>query len=167
MRRSRERTSSPAIAAADATIEALDLDSPGVVPWWGNQPVTLYRVLVHVTTETCRHAGHADLARELVDGKAGYATWDSNVPEHDGRVGGAPTGTVSKTRRAGPADAGDYFHGAYVMYRPLSRRQEKYPSIWLLSSYFARGWNCAPDWFFCRHRRSWALAGAWGAGDIA
>jgi hypothetical protein len=72
-----------ACAAADATIEALDLDSPGVVPWWGNQPVTLYRVLVHVTTETCRHVGHADLARELIDGKVGYATWDSNVPEHD------------------------------------------------------------------------------------
>ena len=49
----------------------------------GNQPVTLHRVLVHVTTETFRHAGHADLARELIDGKVGYATGDSNVPEHD------------------------------------------------------------------------------------
>ena len=72
-----------ACAAADATIEALDLDSPGVVPWWGNLPVTLHRMLVHVTTETCRHAGHADLARELIDGTVGYATWGSNVPEHD------------------------------------------------------------------------------------
>ena len=72
-----------ACAAADATIEPLDLDSPGTVPWWGNHLVTLHRVLVHVTTETCRHAGHADLVGELIDGKVGYATWDSNVPEHD------------------------------------------------------------------------------------
>jgi len=72
-----------ACAAADATIEALELDSPGAVPWWGNKPVTLGRVLVHVTTETCRHAGHADIGRELVDGKVGYATWNSNVPDHN------------------------------------------------------------------------------------
>ena len=72
-----------ACAVADATIEALALDSSGTVPWWGDQPVTLGRVLVHVTTETCRHAGHADFARELIDGKIGYATWGSNVPDHD------------------------------------------------------------------------------------
>jgi hypothetical protein len=73
-----------ACAAADATVESLDLDSSGVVPWWANQPVTLGHVLVHVTSETCRHAGHADIARELVDGKVGYAIWSSNVPDHDG-----------------------------------------------------------------------------------
>ncbi|MCL2394107.1 MAG: DinB family protein [Acidimicrobiaceae bacterium] len=72
-----------ACSSADETIEALDLDSPGKVPWWGNQPVTLGRILVHVTTETCRHAGHADVVRELLDGQVGYATWDSNVPDHD------------------------------------------------------------------------------------
>ena len=33
-------------ATADATIEALDVDSPGVVPWWANLPVTLHRMLV-------------------------------------------------------------------------------------------------------------------------
>jgi len=70
--------------SANATIDALDLDSPGSVPWWGNRPVTLHQVLVHVTTETCRHAGHADLAREFIDGKVGYAALDSNVPNHDG-----------------------------------------------------------------------------------
>jgi hypothetical protein len=70
-------------AVADETIKALDLDSPGTVPWWGDQPVTLGHVMVHMTTETCRHAGHADLARELIDGEVGFATWDSNVPEHD------------------------------------------------------------------------------------
>jgi uncharacterized damage-inducible protein DinB len=72
-----------ACTAADATIAALDLESPGVVPWWGNHPVTLHHVLVHVIAETSRHAGHADLARELIDGRAGYAASDSNLPDHD------------------------------------------------------------------------------------
>ena len=72
-----------ACADADATIEALDLDTAGSVPWWGDQPVTLHHILVHVIAETFRHAGHADLARELVDGSIGYAEDDSNVPEHD------------------------------------------------------------------------------------
>lgn len=72
-----------ACATSDATIEALELDAPGSVPWWGDHPVTLHHVLVHVIAETSRHAGHADLARELVDGSIGYAADDSNVPEHD------------------------------------------------------------------------------------
>jgi len=73
-----------ACATSNATIETLDLDAAGCVPWWGDQPVTLHQVLVHVIAETFRHAGHADLVRELVDGSIGYAENDSNVPEHDG-----------------------------------------------------------------------------------
>lgn len=62
-----------AAAHADATIEALDLDAPGVVPWWGpeRQDVTLHQVLVHLVVETAHHAGHADVLRELLDGRAG------------------------------------------------------------------------------------------------
>lgn len=58
---------------ADDTIEALPLDAPGRVPWWPEDraEVTLHQILVHVTTETHRHAGHADIVRELVDGAAG------------------------------------------------------------------------------------------------
>ena len=37
----------------------------------GDGTVTLHRVLVHVTAETQRHTGHADIVRELVDGSAG------------------------------------------------------------------------------------------------
>ena len=33
--------------------------------------MTLHRVLVHVISETSRHAGHADIVRELIDGAAG------------------------------------------------------------------------------------------------
>src|SRR5262245_33448709 len=42
---------------ADATIGGLPLDAVGRVPWWGDAKVTLLRVLVHVTSETQRHAG--------------------------------------------------------------------------------------------------------------
>lgn len=68
---------------SDATIEALDLEAAGSVPWWGDQPVTLHHVIVHVIAETFRHAGHADVVRELIDGSIGYTADDSNVPEHD------------------------------------------------------------------------------------
>ena len=62
-----------AAAHADATIEALDLDSPGHVPWWRPEArdVTLHRILVHMCVEMARHAGHADIIRELIDGAAG------------------------------------------------------------------------------------------------
>lgn len=60
-------------AHADATIAALDLDAVGHVPWWGAKgEVTLQWILVHVTTETNRHAGHADIIRELIDGAVGH-----------------------------------------------------------------------------------------------
>ena len=71
-------------AHADVTIEALDLIATGRVPWWGQGgEVTLHQILVHVTTETHRHAGHADVVRELIDGRAGFASDDSDMPEHD------------------------------------------------------------------------------------
>ena len=70
---------------ADATIERLPLDAPGVVSWWqpATRDVTLHRVLVHVIAETHRHAGHADIVRELVDGAAGLRANNSNLPEGD------------------------------------------------------------------------------------
>ncbi len=66
---------------ADATIEALTLDSPGRVPWWPpeRQQVSLQQIMVHVTAEIARHAGHADIVRELIDGAAGDN--DGNLPD--------------------------------------------------------------------------------------
>jgi hypothetical protein len=66
---------------ADATIGALTLDSPGRVPWWPaeRQQVTLHQIMVHVTAEIARHAGHADIIRELIDGAAGDN--DGNLPD--------------------------------------------------------------------------------------
>jgi hypothetical protein len=68
---------------ADATIAELPLEALGVVPWWGNDGVTLHRVLVHVTAEAQRHAGHADIVRELVDGSAGLLEGHDNLPSGD------------------------------------------------------------------------------------
>ena len=77
-----------ASAHADATIEALSLRDLGRVPWWpaDRREVTLNRVLVHVIAETNRHAGHADIVRELIDGAAGLRVGNDNlaVPEGGG-----------------------------------------------------------------------------------
>jgi hypothetical protein len=36
-----------------------------------DEPRTLRWVLAHMTSETVRHAGHADIQRELIDGVTG------------------------------------------------------------------------------------------------
>jgi hypothetical protein len=70
---------------ADGTIEALDLDARGRVPWWPGEhgEVTLHQILVHMVAETQRHAGHADVVRELIDGAAGIRPDNSNMPDRD------------------------------------------------------------------------------------
>lgn len=71
-------------AHADATIEELPLDAGGNVPWWGERSkVTLQQLLVHMIAETNRHAGQADIVREMIDGSAGLAAGVSNMPEED------------------------------------------------------------------------------------
>jgi uncharacterized damage-inducible protein DinB len=75
-------------AHSDATIAALELDATGRVPWWpeSRNEVTLHRVLVHVVAETHRHAGHADIVRELIDGAAGVSAEYSNLPTADAQA---------------------------------------------------------------------------------
>lgn len=72
-------------AHSDATIRELPLDSVGRVPWWaeGRQEVTLQRILAHVIAETHRHAGHADIVRELIDGSAGLQPTNDNLAPGD------------------------------------------------------------------------------------
>lgn len=55
-----------AFAHADATVEALDLDAKGFVPWWGpeGREVTLDQIIVHLAVDEARHAGHMDVLRE-------------------------------------------------------------------------------------------------------
>jgi uncharacterized damage-inducible protein DinB len=70
-------------AHAAVTFEELDLESEGRVPWWPDDrnPVTLHQILVHMVAETARHAGHADIVRETIDGQAGRFAGDANMDE--------------------------------------------------------------------------------------
>jgi uncharacterized damage-inducible protein DinB len=70
---------------ADTTIEALGLEALGRVPWWpdGRSQVTLHLVLVHAIAETHRHAGHADIIRELIDGAVGRQPGNDNMAPGD------------------------------------------------------------------------------------
>ncbi len=72
-------------AHSDATIDALALDDTGRVPWWPDErsEVTLHRILIHMIAETNRHAGQADLVRELIDGAAGLSEGNDNLPADD------------------------------------------------------------------------------------
>lgn len=63
-----------AIARSDAIIAGLGLDDPPArpEPWWGDAGLAfpdLRTVLLHVIIETATHAGHLDVARELIDGR--------------------------------------------------------------------------------------------------
>ncbi|HEU4330375.1 MAG TPA: DinB family protein [Lapillicoccus sp.] len=68
---------------ADRTIDELDLGARGRVPWWSRPEVTLHTLLVHVLAETSRHAGHADILREQLDGRAGMRSDNLNLDPHD------------------------------------------------------------------------------------
>jgi uncharacterized damage-inducible protein DinB len=70
---------------SDTTIDALALDTIGQVPWWpeDRNQVTLHRILVHVIAETNRHAGHADIVRELIDATTGLREGNENMPPGD------------------------------------------------------------------------------------
>ena len=69
---------------ADETITTLPLDAPAHVPWWGDKgDVTLHRILVHMIAETHRHAGHADIVRELIDGTVGMRKDAPNMAPGD------------------------------------------------------------------------------------
>ena len=67
---------------SDATINELSLDTPGHVPWWPEPYSTtnLFAVMVHVLGESNRHAGHADILREGLDGRTGVR------PEHEMQI---------------------------------------------------------------------------------
>ncbi|GAA0985937.1 MULTISPECIES: DinB family protein [Nocardiopsis] len=72
-------------AHGDATVAELGADAVGRVPWWPQDraEVTVRLVLVHLIAETDRHAGHADILRELIDGAAGLAAGGDNLPAVD------------------------------------------------------------------------------------
>jgi hypothetical protein len=70
---------------SDSTIAMLPLDATGHVPWWPEErrEVTLHHVLVRVISDTQRHAGHADIVRELIDGSVGSLPGRDDMPPGD------------------------------------------------------------------------------------
>lgn len=74
-------------AHSDATVATQPLDAVGRVLWWPQErrEVTLHRILVHMIAETERHAGHADIVRELIDGAAGLRPEATNLPSGNGQ----------------------------------------------------------------------------------
>lgn len=72
-------------AHADATLDALPLDTTGRVPWWpdGRDGLTLHHAVVRVIADTQRHAGHADILRELLDGGMGASATNTSLPSTD------------------------------------------------------------------------------------
>jgi hypothetical protein len=62
-----------ACAHADGVIAELGLEAPGSVAHWpqDRRQTTLGVLLIRVVAETAQHAGHADILRELIDGRGG------------------------------------------------------------------------------------------------
>lgn len=59
-------------AISDGIIDHLTLDSVGLNRDFRVGEATLRWVMFHMIEETARHAGHADVIRELLDGSKGY-----------------------------------------------------------------------------------------------
>ncbi|MBO0826615.1 MAG: DinB family protein [Streptosporangiales bacterium] len=58
---------------SDRTVTELTLDAPGSVAHWPEErrDTTLGVLLIRMVAETAQHAGHADILRELLDGRGG------------------------------------------------------------------------------------------------
>ncbi|MFF7723678.1 DinB family protein [Streptomyces luteogriseus] len=73
---------------SDATIDELPLDAPGRVPWWpeSHRNTNLFAVMVHVLGESNRHAGHADILREGLDGRTGMRAENEQQIDEEARA---------------------------------------------------------------------------------
>jgi len=90
---------------SDATINALAVDAPGYVPWW-REEVKLFNIMVHVLSDVTRHAGHADILREQLDGAVGLLADSPAQHGHDGAFWEARYAQVEQAARAAdPANA--------------------------------------------------------------
>ena len=72
------------------------------MPHWPEEraTVTLHHMLVHVLADTTRHAGHADILRETVDGVAGLRGVGDNLPSTDPAFWAAHVARVEAAARA-------------------------------------------------------------------
>jgi len=60
-----------AIAASDAAIRAIGDPEAHLARLVASQHLTMRWLIAHMTSETARHAGHADILREQIDGTTG------------------------------------------------------------------------------------------------
>jgi uncharacterized damage-inducible protein DinB len=67
----RQRYRDACARSREVVAEAEGLDQLGAQPWKDGTQWSLRWLLLHMVEETARHAGHADLLREAVDGKVG------------------------------------------------------------------------------------------------
>lgn len=67
--------------AAAETIDQLDLDTTG--KHHSGVTVSLRWMILNVLQDTTRHAGHADVVRELIDGRVGMRPRDPTVSDDD------------------------------------------------------------------------------------
>ena len=58
---------------SDESLDSIPLDAPASVAWWseGQRATTFGHLVTQVLAETAQHAGHCDIVRELIDGRAG------------------------------------------------------------------------------------------------
>ena len=84
----------------DATIDALPIDAPGYVPWWPRPDVKLFNVMVHILSETNRHAGHADILREQLDGTVGTDAESVASDERDAAYWDSRRAVIERAARA-------------------------------------------------------------------
>ncbi len=63
----------------DTAVRESTPDTTGLAPWLPEPNISLGRILIHVLSETERHAGHADIIRELVDGSVGRSEGDDQL----------------------------------------------------------------------------------------
>jgi hypothetical protein len=63
---------------SDESLAQLSLEAPATVPWWPaeRRDTTFGSLVVRVVAETAQHAGHCDLVREIIDGRAGRDSSD-------------------------------------------------------------------------------------------
>jgi uncharacterized damage-inducible protein DinB len=90
---------------SDATINALPIDAPGHVPWWPRPDVKLFNIMVHILTETNRHAGHADILREQLDGAVGSGPQSTALPEYDAAYWENHYSKIEQAAKAAAANA--------------------------------------------------------------
>jgi hypothetical protein len=84
---------------ADATIDALAIDAVGYVPWWRDE-VKLFNIMVHLLGDTTRHAGHADILREQLDGAIGVDARSAAFDQHDDAFWAARHARIERAARA-------------------------------------------------------------------